>query len=292
MDSVTLAGDPGVTKPPAALRSVNICGAGHSGSPLVGLLLDSHSACFYMGEGGKVRYLGDERRALRKRVCKICGTDCPLWSRFEWDPALPLYTQLARATDRAVIVDSTKNVAWIRERSAEVVAAGGTAVLLLLTRDGRAVINSRLRKYPDRDAEQQIRDWMEQLERSRELYSQHSGPRMEIRYEELATSPERVLGDLCNLLGIRFEPAMLNFEEFDHHPLGGNSGTQYQVARSRFPDPANAFVTLGQRSRAYYEDHPRGIRLDLRWRQELAAEHLALFEHLAGSFNESLQWED
>jgi hypothetical protein len=37
-------------------------------------------------------------------------------------------------------------------------AAGRPAALILLGRDSRAVVNSRLRKCPDRDPEQQIRD--------------------------------------------------------------------------------------------------------------------------------------
>ena len=60
--------------------SVMICGAGHSGSTLLGMILGSHSQAFYMGEGGKARYLGDEKKPLRKRVCKICGEACPVWS--------------------------------------------------------------------------------------------------------------------------------------------------------------------------------------------------------------------
>jgi hypothetical protein len=270
-------------------KAVMICGAGHSGSTLLGLLLDSHSGCFYLGEGAKVRFLGDERKPLRKRACKICGEDCPVWSRFRWDPATALYPSVMEHVGRNCVVDSTKNVAWLRARIHEVEAAGIEATLLLLLRDGRAVINSRLRKYPERDPEQQIVDWMRQIDASRELYDSFSGNRLTLRYEQLASRPEAVMRDVCDIIGIAYEPGMLRFDGLEHHPLGGNTGTQYLASRSTTATgPATA---VGSRSRRYYERHPPGIRLDLRWQEEMAAEHLGTFDRVAGGFNEPMAWE-
>ncbi len=277
-------------------RAVLICGAGHSGSTLLGLILGSHTACFYCGEAGKVRYLGDSRKALRKRVCKLCGESCPLWSSFSWDPDQPLYSQIARATGSPVIIDSTKSTAWIKQRLAELAVAGRPgaplpAVLIFLGRDGRAVVSSRIRKYPDREPGELIGHWRRQIETSRELYAQYDGPKCEVRYEQLASEPERTVRELCAVIGLDFEPAMLAFEQHEHHPLGGNNGTQYLVARSRFDHPDEAFVSLGERSRDYYRRHGGAIELDLRWLQELAAPHLVLFEELAGDTNRDLRWE-
>ncbi len=268
-----------------------ICGAGHSGSTLLGLLLDSHSRCFYMGEGGKVRYLGDERKALRKRACKICGDRCEVWSRFQWNEANALYPQVADHVGASVIVDSTKNVAWLRERIDEAQRAGVTLHLLMLLRDGRAVMNSRFRKYPERDAETQIRAWMTQIEATRSLFDTFTGNKSLIRYEQLATQPENVMTQLCRSLGLRFEPAMICFDQFAHHPLGGNNGTQYLATRARDGRPGGTTVSVGERSRGYYQRHPAGIQLDLRWQQELDEEHRALFDRVAGDFNEPIAWE-
>lgn len=273
------------------LKGVMICGAGHSGSTLLGLILDGHSACFYLGEGGKIRYLHDESKPLRKRACKLCGENCPVWSQFRWDRARPLYRQVAAHVGSSVIIDSTKNADWIRERIGELRGDGAQAYLLYLVRDGRAVINSRLRKYPERDAEQQIVDWMHQIERSEALFTSFDGPKLRVRYEDLATDPERVVTALCGVLDLPFESNMLRFDEFVHHPLGGNNGTQFLASRQRLDDPDSAAITLGDRSRAYYEGHARGVQLDLRWKRELQPEHLALFGRVAGQFNQSMQWE-
>ncbi len=271
--------------------SVMICGAGHSGSTLLGMILGSHSQAFYMGEGGKARYLGDEKKPLRKRVCKICGEACPVWSGFEWDGETPLHASVSRHVGRPVIIDSTKDEAWIRQRADETRGLGGRAVLILLGRDGRAVVNSRIRKYPDRDPEGQIRDWVEKMASSEALFEAFEGPKIRIRYEDLATSTESVARALCAVIGLDFEPGMLRFAEAEHHVLGGNSGTQFIVAREQLRDPDEAFVSLNERTRGYYENHSGDIELDLRWREEMAPAHLALFENLAASANAAFKWE-
>lgn len=272
------------------LKGVMICGAGHSGSTLLGMILNGIPGAFYIGEGGKIRYLHDERKPLRKRVCKICGEPCEIWSRFHWDRRRALYPQIAAHTGASMIVDSTKDPAWISERAGELHETGGTPYLIFLTRDGRAVINSRLRKYPDRDPAGQIEDWMDQITRSEALFEAFAGPKLRLRYEELATEPEATARTLCDFLDVPFAPAMLRFHETPQHPLGGNSGTQYVAARGQLKDPDAAFVSLTDRTRDYYEGHPDGIRLDLRWKRELSDSNAALFETVAGDFNQTLKW--
>lgn len=274
----------------AAPASIMICGAGHSGSTLLGMILGSHSHAFYMGEGGKARYLGDASKPLRKRVCKICGADCPVWSDFVWDRDRSLHEQVAAHAGRPVIVDSTKDEAWIEARADEAAAAGRRAALILLGRDGRAVVNSRLRKYPDRDPEQQIRDWVGKMETSTALFARFEGPKLRVRYEALASATEDVVREICDTVGLDFQPGMLRFADTPHHVLGGNSGTQYIAARTTLPDPGQAFVSLNDRTRDYYENHSGRIELDMRWRDELSAPHLALFDRLATRANRDFKW--
>jgi len=275
----------------SALKAILVCGAGHSGSTLLGMILGSHPDAFYMGEGGKVRYLHDEKKPLRKRVCKICGETCPVWSGFHWDGDTPLYPRLAAHTGASLIVDTTKDERWIEARAAELKASGGEPILLFLTRDGRAVVNSRIRKYPERDPFAQIRQWTDKMETSQALYDVFDGPKMRVRYEDLATDSETVVRAICALAGIDFTPAMLDYKATEHHVLGGNSGTQFLVARERFDDPEKAFVSLGDRTRDYYGKHSGKISLDLRWKEELSPAHAALFDQLAGTVNDPIKWE-
>lgn len=267
-----------------------IAGAGHSGSTLVGMVLGSHPECFYAGEASKTRFLGNPKKELRKRTCKICGEGCPIWGGFVVAEAPDLYEQIARRTGAAVIVDSTKNTDWIAERAAEASAAGAALRLVVLHRDGRAVVNSRVRKYPDRDPREHIERWVEQVHRTRAFFDAFPHPKTVVRYEEFALRSAEVTRQLCDFVGLDFRPDMLEFTRHDHHPLGGNSGTQYLVARAH-GSARGGVAGLGNRSREYYERHADGIRLDLRWERELRAEVVDLFERLAGDVNAPMRWE-
>ncbi len=275
----------------SVLKTIMVCGAGHSGSTLLGMILGSHSHAFYMGEGAKVRYLADEKKPLRKRVCKICGEACPVWAGFVWDRSKPLHAQVARHVDAQVIVDTTKDETWIEARSQETRALGGQAALLFLTRDGRAVVNSRIRKYPERDPAAQIRQWMDKMETSRALFDAFDGPKLHLRYEDLALDTAATIRQVCDLTGLAFEPAMLDYTATPHHVLGGNSGTQFLLAKAQYEDPDQAFVSLSDRTREYYGKHSGKIDLDLRWKHELSSAHASLFEAMAGAVNEPIKWE-
>jgi len=265
--------------------AVFIGGAGHSGSTLLGMLLGSHPSVFYAGEAAKTRYLGNPKAPARKRVCKLCGPDCRVWGDFVPAAAPHLYAQLAERTGKPIVVDSSKNLSWLAEQTA---AVGEHAALVFLLRDGRAVVNSRLRKYPERDPRILIDEWATKIADTEAFYDAFEGPKAKVRYEELATDTERVVRDLCVVLGLDYTPSMLSFAAHEHHVLGGNNGTQYQVARAQ--DLDDPFVKLTERT-AYYADHPRGIHLDLRWEREMPPEVLRLFEELASARNAALAWE-
>ncbi|MCA9564144.1 MAG: sulfotransferase [Myxococcales bacterium] len=267
--------------------TIFIAGAGHSGSTLLGLILGSHPDAFYPGEAAKTRFLGDESKALKKRVCKLCGPDCVIWGDFVPAETPDLYEQLAARTSRPIIIDSSKGMFWISAKLEEVREAGGKPVLLFLQRDGRAVINSRVRKYPERDPAAMVESWLQQIRETADLYHAFKGPKMVVRYEELATSPEPVIRSICTLAGVDFHAGMLDFSKHEHHVLGGNNGTQFQVARRQGLD---GLVGNTAEDRPYYGEHPKGIVLDLRWKSELPAEVLTVFDAMAGSENAEFAW--
>jgi hypothetical protein len=271
--------------------AILIAGAGHSGSTLLGLILGSNSQAFYAGEAKKVVYLGDETKPERKRVCKLCGGDCKVWGTFPPTRGEQLYDALRAQTGKATIVDSSKSLAWLRARIADEEASWTAPVLLFLQRDGRAVFNSRVRKYPDRDPVAVANKWAGQVESTMALYEQHGGPRMVVRYEELATEPERVVREICELAQLSWEPGMLDFASHEHHVLGGNNGTQFQVARAQELQD-DTLAQPGDRHGDYYHRHPSGIALDLRWRTELPAHLLTIFESVAAGTNQTLRWKD
>jgi hypothetical protein len=266
-----------------------IAGAGHSGSTLLGLLLGSHSSSFYAGEAVKTKYLHNHTKLLHKRVCKFCGIDCPLWGNFFIQPSPDLYEQISQRVKRSLIIDSTKEINWLKVQIDQLLNINDiTVFLIFLQRDGRAVVNSQLRKYPDRSPRSIIEKWQRHIHQTKILFDQFPSPKTIVQYEELATQPAIIIQQLCTFLQIRYEPEMLNYSQVNHHVLGGNNGTQFLVAQAQKQE--KAFVTLSDRSRDYYSHHDDQIRLDLRWKTELSPAIQSLFASLVGTDNHGMQW--
>lgn len=277
-----------MTGAPSANRlAAFVVGAGHSGSTLLGVTLGAHPAVFYAGEARKSIFLGDPTKPRKKRVCKLCGERCPVWGSFVPTPGVDLYEQLSRLTGRPVVLDSTKSPEWIEERAAEVHARGGDARLFLLQRDGRAVVASRHRKYPETSFAEHARTWATQITEARRFAAAFPGPVLDVRYERMAKMPRRELERAAAFLGLPFAEEMLAPWSAPLHPLGGNNGTQWLLARSD-GEP----LELSDEARAYYAEHPRAIVLDERWRTELDEAELATFEQEAGEANRDTAWEE
>jgi hypothetical protein len=77
--------------------------------------------------------------------------------------------------------------------------------------------------------------YMTTLEQARQAL-----PGFTIRYEELTASPERAVGELCDFLGVPFEPGMLEYGSFDHAgftPGLGDSSLNIRSGRIQPPAP-------------------------------------------------------
>lgn len=254
-------------------------------------MLGSHPSIFYAGEAKKSEFRSDPTKPRRKRVCKLCGETCPVWGTLVVPPGSDLYETLSLCTGCPVVVDSTKGLEWLDARIGELEPKGVRLRLVFLQRDARAVVGSRLRKYPEKSVREHAEEWVAQINATRTLVARFPGEVREVRYERLATQPRAELARLSTWLGVDFDPAMLEPWSRNHHPLGGNVGTQWLVARERGGSASGA-VALGDRTRDYYGAHPRGIVLDLRWKQELGPEALAELERIVDPTNRPLAWDE
>jgi hypothetical protein len=263
-----------------------IGGAGHSGSTLLGLMLGAHREIFYAGEARKSSFLGDTSKPIKKRVCKLCGPACAVWGSLA-PPFVPdVYEVVSHRTGKSIVIDSTKSLEWIDAQVADLGGRGVALSLFFLARDGRAVVNSRVRKYPETPVRDHAAAWVAQLTATEALAERFPGRVLRVRYEALATDPEPRMRECAALLGVAFDRAMLAPWTTEQHPLGGNNGTQSLMRRAE-----GSVVELGDKTRDWYGGRERGISLDLRWRHELGAAALAEFEEIAGEANEPYAWD-
>jgi hypothetical protein len=266
--------------------------AWYSGSTLLGVMLGAHPLIFYAGEANHTLGFGDPSAPLGKRGCRLCGPGCVVWGNLRVESGQDLYEMLSRRTRRPIVFDSTKDISWIK-RQMTALRDVVPLRLIVLTRDGRAVVNSRLRKRrrPKASARELTAAWVTQMRGIEELTSHWPGSVHRVRYEELASRPEPTLRALADFLGVAFDPAMLDPWNSDQHPLGSNDGPLLLLQRERARSIVTEVITPEDRTRDWYGAHPCGIVLDLRWKRELSVDELAVFEEVAGETNRAYAWE-
>lgn len=265
--------------------------AWYSGSTLLGLMLGAHPSIFYAGETNKTRTLNDPSAPLKRRVCRACGPGCAVWDGLRLADGEDLYEVLARRSGRPIVFDSTKELHWI---DAALGALGGAVAvrLVVLTRDGRAVVNSRRRKLADAIPVRELAAfWSAQMRGVEQLAATFPGPVHRVRYEELTSRPEQALRALADFVGVAFDPRMLDPWSSEQHPLGGNDGPLLLLRRAGTRAAIPGVITPDEPTRAWYAAHPVQVVPDLRWRGEFTANDLAAFEAVAGDANRAYMWE-
>jgi hypothetical protein len=297
-----------------------IIGSGHCGSSLLSLVLGSHPRCFSAGE------LGNLPNRYRKKIyldCVNCNSD--FWDKTFGEsglkqlsiglgdtrvtPYVPLklekgvreflgknkifkpYTFMFEKLGKEVIIDASKYWIWVNKKTKakEFTSGEVKAYLLNLVRDGRAVVNSYLRKYPQRDMAEFTQDWMEKTKQRQEFYhSFDRGKKIEVAYEKLASDPHATVHSICDFLDIEFTPEMIEYWKYNHHDISGNDGTYSLVRRYQQQE---MLEKVKENHGEYYEKMDLGIKLDLRWKKELSEEKLEIFNSIAGEFNKPYAWD-
>lgn len=193
------------------------------------------------------------------------GVPVPRWARSRFDlgneHTCQLYDAIRETSGVPLIVDASK---VYTKGIALHLKAPTRSRLILLSRDGRAVMYSHLRSGFNR--RQAVQGWKRYYLRTLPILARYVPQEqiIRIRYEELMTDPEAQARRLCEFLELSYDPAMLDFGSKVHHLTNGN-----EMRFTRSPK----------------------IVADRAWQKELTATDLAYFEREAGALNRMLGYE-
>ncbi|MGY6529452.1 MAG: sulfotransferase [Cyanobacterium sp.] len=297
-------------------KVVFILGIGRSGSTMLDLILGSNENAFSLGEISKLPQM------LAKGNTQIAScTESTFWqdnfskkeleqlalgmSGHRLKPYFPLkaerfvrelfgidqifnnYSLLFEKIKKDVLIDSSKYVSWINNQlsSKEFKTNKIQPILIYLVRDGRAVVNSYLRAYPNNTIENRSKIWLKQSQTNIDFYQSFKGTKKLIRYEELASNPQQCISNVCSLLGLAYSDEMLQFFKHEHHHIAGSRGTNAQIVKYRNQQQDNKIL-----KDQYYSELNFEIKLDLRWKTELSSEKLETFNMVTNNFNKIYEW--
>ena len=176
---------------------------------------------------------------------------------------LAFYEAAGELTGSQVVVDSSK----IPEQFLHLYLADRDLVRpVLLVRDGRAVVWSKMQRVRALGVQQASRRWAAVSRKMLALQKVLSAPDRDfVYYEELCRDPAAVLESILSRVDVAVQTIDLSALPAERHDLGGSP---------RF------------RARA-----PHKIEADERWRTEMPKEALASFERIAGPMNRKLGYE-
>ena len=141
-----------------------------------------------------------------------------------------------------------------------------------LIRDGRDVAVSKRHLWfgPGPDLAKQAIDWVNCIQRTQQTGAT-CAHYSEIHYEELVSSPARVLRSLCDVLELPYSPEMLAYHRRAPERLAELKG---------WPDRGVSAHEF-QRLHAYTTEPPHTDRIG-RWKTEMSGEEVRAFEAIAG----------
>lgn len=230
---------------------------GHSGSTVLGLMLGSHSRLVALGEVSNLIPLGSPWLRRTADVTCTCGhkmDDCVFWgptcqmlraSTVE-DPkeryAMVLESFWDQYDDTVIPLDTSKVIPPLR--LLREIGGMEVAVLLLMRdvrswtvsvrdvrrRNGEFLLRDLLRKhglgglrhYPKRVAAALFMRWYLGNRAFQNYLSATAQPFHQLGYEELCLYPSKVLGRICDYLGIEMTEAMLTPSGTESHSVLGN----------------------------------------------------------------------
>lgn len=288
------------------MKVVLILGTGHCGSTLLDLILGSHSKMFSLGE--VYRVVSSDPPVP---ICDICEEDCEFWKptllksiQNIYTDNLPkqigrklgvleaievsFYKKLFEASKKNILVDSSKNPGWINRNGKVLESSNIKPILLYLSRDGRAVVNSYFRKYPERGLEHIAHNWNSRVTAINECFtSWPSESKVHIRYEDLAKNPIATIKKLMEFIQLPYEEEMMHFWEHDHHLVNGNAGTKSMLLKFRDTHRHAQWVEANEKD--YYKNQELGIKFDERWRKELDTAQIAAVNKIIDPLNHTLK---
>ena len=226
-----------------------VLGIGHSGSTLLGRMLNMHPDVLCVGE-----LLRLEQALENPNTKCFCGefiNRCPSWIR--WRAQIPNKVQhdytkwdfttlekMRASTDSKVLVDLSKTRSYRLTKKWREPQIG----YVLLVRDPRGVLRSHLARGEDLESQLKVhKKWIGRLTEFAEARDDRC---LVLHYEDLVTSPEASIRRVCDFIGLQFVPELLRPDDKVHHFVKA-SGSSYLKGNNRF-------------------------QLDERWRRELQPE--------------------
>lgn len=239
---------------------VFVCGASHSGTTMLDVMLGNAPNAFSCGE------LYAKYRPFRPHhldaECSCGRHPCPLWQQFGNADQQGIHSELMQVLGLDFVIDSSKDLAWFVDAQRWLQRTDLEVANLLIWKSPVAYLYSHWKR--ERTLELGRQHFIQYYSRFVDL----GVPFATVSYEELAESPGDKLKSTCESIGMEYFEGKDRFWEKEHHVLFGTGGIrkQLQGGHSRIyrpePLPEQFHEDLGQMKRPIDEDEELNLLVD------------------------------
>lgn len=251
-------------------KLIGIWSVSLSGSTLCEFMLGSLEGVAAVGE---VSRLSDSP----ERTCSVCerGT-CPYFTP-EFQKSVTdenLYERVAEQLEVETLVVSDKLPSvyrrLFRARKRDMLA-------VLLFKDPLSFVSSYMKwgqfKGLSLDIEHSLKMWLSIYNQIFDALSELGISFITVSYADLAMDPKGQLKRMCDFLVLPYNPEAVNYWNYQHHHLSGNTATHINIWGLDSPR-SQRYLTEASPERKFYIDNFRTIVPDERWRTYLSTKDI------------------
>jgi hypothetical protein len=236
---------------------VIVSGVGHSGSTLLGSLLNAHREVACVGE---MTRMASAREKGIVCGCRTAIEECEFWKpllpllagkgEYDWRDMTPeVYERVRRHAGTPVLVDLSKTIAWRMAKPRRSPWRRAKVGYLWLVRDSRGVMASSYRQGKPVGAKlARHLKWIERWEKFMPACGEQG---ITVFYEDLCADPHRELARICDWMGIDFDEGMFRPGDQPQHFIHSNP-LDYLGAGNE--------IRLDER---WHDELPAGVRAEI-----------------------------
>lgn len=202
-------------------KVVFVCGANHSGSTMLDMMIANNNECYSVGEVSA--YFWPTRTHHRNPICGCGVYDCEKWNGIKEDGYKNLYNEIFnRNPNISVIVDSSKKPSWIGLQSKNLNRFDIQAYYVVIWKSPGQISKSlikrgRISKFH--------KIWTSYYEKISQIVKNP----LFIKYRNLVNDPDKTLKTIDKYIGIEYYKNQKYYWEKKHHTLFGSASSRISL---------------------------------------------------------------
>lgn len=246
----------------SAVSVIDLRSLSYTGTTWINLLVGCHPSVFTLGPPQRA-YAALDGDLDAAKVCRAHGKACSFWPSLieSWhcdseSQVNGLYSHIARQSSSTHVV--TNNPFVDPRGLADLQAEAVEIFQFSVVRDVRALVCSHKARH-----ETSVTESAQWVARHASLVPEDV--RLRLTYEDVRGQPSRALSAIGAHIGLDYSPDAHRFWEFEHHPVGGNSGPVGQLRSGQ----------------------PQRVSSPSNWSEQLSTDDLKTIQRIAGHVHEA-----